>query len=289
MRILLITLIVIVALSLILYLYCHFENSKFNITEFDIYSDKIKKDMTIAVIADLHNYEYGDDNSRLMLAFDMMKPDMIISAGDMVEAGQYAKGTKRTIAFLKRVSEKYPFFYGIGNHEHMLLERYYKKYNKVSDELDEALLQNNIAIKRNEKEILQENNVSIASLEIEKKYYRKFKLNPIDGDYITNRIGEIDCSYFNIVVGHDPNQIKAYGEYGADLVLSGHVHGGMIALPNGRGLVSTLFTPFPPYYAGAYEEKNTTMIVSRGIGNHSVHIRINNRAELLKINLKRKY
>lgn len=290
MKIILILLIIVVAAMLILYLYCHFENTKFNITEYNIFTDKIEKDMCLCVISDLHNYVYGDENSRLMLAIDQMNPDVVISAGDMVEAGRFIANTSETIDFLTRIKTKYPFFYGIGNHETMLYNKEVTKYDKPRRDFFDSIEKYkkagiDIAPIRNDSLDFKEHNIKLSSLNIESKFFRKFKLKEIDKDYIDSRLGEVDKEKFNILIGHDPNQIKAYADYGADLVLSGHVHGGMIALPGGRGLISTLFTPFPPYYAGIYRMKDTVMIVSRGIGNHTIHVRINNRAELLKINL----
>ena len=292
MKIILILLIIIVSFSLILYMYCHFENRKFRVTEYNIFTDKIEKDMTLCVISDLHNYSYGDDNSRLMLEIDKMKPDMVVSAGDMIEAGVCAKGSAKTVDFLAALQKKYPFFYGIGNHETMLYNEEPHKYDKVRKEYFDAIKKYaengvDIAPLRDDCLELLDYNINLISLDVETKYFRKFKLREFDKDYIEKKVGRINTERFNIMVGHDPHQIKAYAAAGADLVLSGHVHGGMIALPNGRGLVSTLFTPFPPYYAGIYRENNTVMIVSRGIGNHSVHVRINNRAEILKVNLIR--
>lgn len=288
MKIILILLIVIVSACLILYLYCHFENAKFRITEYEIFSDKIDKEITMCVIADLHNYSYGQDNERLMLAIDLMKPDVVVSAGDMVEAGRFVNNTKQTICFLKALSEKYNFIYGIGNHEHSLFKADgCGKYARASKDFIDALKENELSVMRDEGADIADSNVRILSLDIDDKYYRKFKVNPINGDYIKEKLGKLDDSKLNILIGHDPYQLDGYAQYGADLVLSGHVHGGMICLPNGRGLISTLFTLFPKYYAGLYEKDNTLMIVSRGVGNHTVHVRINNRAELLKIKLKR--
>lgn len=291
LKIILIAAIIIVAILLVLYLYCHFENTRFNVTEYTITTDKISKDVTICVLSDLHNYVYGENNCRLMLAIDKIKPDIVVSSGDMVEAGRFVKGTDKTIDFLCDIKSKYPFFYGIGNHETMLYNDGYKKYDKAKEAFIKAIEEKahsgiDIAPVKNGHMDL-ESNIRLLGLQIETKYFRKFKLSPISADYIEEKLGKIDKDKFNILIGHDPNQIDAYADYGADLVLSGHVHGGMIALPGGRGLVSTLFTLFPPYYAGIYKKANTQMIVSRGIGNHSVHVRINNRAEILKINIKK--
>ena len=98
-------------------------------------------------------------------------------------------------------------------------------------------------------------------------------------------MGEPEEGSYNILIGHNPDLLPSYSKWGADLVLSGHVHGGMIATPRGRGLISPRFVLFPRYYRGLYEMGKTKMILSGGLGNHSVHVRLFNRAELLVIRL----
>jgi predicted MPP superfamily phosphohydrolase len=69
-------------------------------------------------------------------------------------------------------------------------------------------------------------------------------------------------------------------------VLSGHVHGGQFRLP----LIGGLYGPgqglFPDYETGVYSSGRTDMVVSRGIGNSVIPVRLNNRPEVILITLK---
>ena len=86
----------------------HRENRRFKVTEYTIETEKITKDMTVAVLADLHNYKYGTDNEELMREIRKMRPDVVISAGDMIEGAENAKGTGETLRFLSRLSGYIP-------------------------------------------------------------------------------------------------------------------------------------------------------------------------------------
>ena len=57
----------------------------------------------------------------------------------------------------------------------------------------------------------------------------------------------VDTEKYNILLTHNPNFIDAYTKWGADLTLSGHIHGGMIRLPIIGGIFSPGVTFFPKY------------------------------------------
>ena len=91
---------------------------------------------------------------------------------------------------------------------------------------------------------------------------------------------------FTILLSHRPELFDTYADQGMDLVLSGHAHGGQFRLPFIGGLVAPNQGFFPEYDAGIYMEGNTNMLVSRGIGNSILPFRINNRPEVILIELQ---
>ena len=91
---------------------------------------------------------------------------------------------------------------------------------------------------------------------------------------------------YTVLLSHRPELFKVYVENGADLVLSGHAHGGQFRLPFVGGLVAPNQGLFPEYDIGLYTEENTNMIVSRGIGNSILPFRFNNRPEVIFIELE---
>ena len=78
---------------------------------------------------------------------------------------------------------------------------------------------------------------------------------------------------------------KGYAAAGADLVLTGHAHGGQVRIPFIGGLIAPNQGLFPNYTEGIYHENNCDMVVSRGLGNSIIPIRINNMPELVIVTL----
>lgn len=97
----------------------------------------------------------------------------------------------------------------------------------------------------------------------------------------------LDSSKPQIVLAHEPQYIDNYSKAGVDLVLSGHAHGGQIRLPFIGGLVAPDQGFFPKYTAGTYKENDIVMIVSRGLGNGIILIRVFNRLEIVMVTLRK--
>lgn len=117
-------------------------------------------------------------------------------------------------------------------------------------------------------------------------YVRKEQL---EDNYIKNILSEINLNEFNILLAHNPLFIEQYSEWGADLVLSGHIHGGIVRIPIANvGIASPEGGYFPKYDAGKFKVDDTIMIVNRGLGTASINLRIFNKPEISVIVLKSK-
>lgn len=90
-----------------------------------------------------------------------------------------------------------------------------------------------------------------------------------------------------VLLSHRPEAFESYATQDIDLVLSGHAHGGQFRLPFIGGIVAPNQGFFPKYDSGMFSNNNTTMIVSRGLGNSIISIRFNNRPELVMVELIR--
>ena len=103
--------------------------------------------------------------------------------------------------------------------------------------------------------------------------------------YILADLVDEDDGY-TLLLSHRPELFDAYVQAGADLVFSGHLHGGQFRLPFIGGLVGPGQGLFPKYDAGMYTQQSTTMVVSRGLGNSIFPFRVNNRPELVIVELQ---
>lgn len=259
----------------------------FRVTKYRIYSHKlngIKGKKKIVFLSDLHNRMYGEENERLLESIRNQHPDLILIGGDMLvrkDGNSYDK----TVHFLAKLPGICPVYCANGNHEQKLKELP-DKYEQSYEEYKKALTASGIHMLENASETvkLDEVPVKLSSLEIPLGAYARFGKKELSLKEITDRIGEHGDDY-QILLAHHPGYMKEYLAYGADLILGGHYHGCVVQLPGIGGVISPNFTLFPKYSGGIYPEGEQTAVVSRGLGTHSVPLRLWNWPELIVLEL----
>lgn len=260
---------------------------KFRIKEYTIVSPKMKgqKEVSFVFLADLHGLEFGEGNQKLHEAIRKLRPDAVLIAGDMIVKGE-RDSIARAQKFLLSLASKYPVYYALGNHEYKLYldedrKKEYLKYEK-------RLRQQGVHFLRNEKEYfyVAGETFCIHGLELPIEYYHKPNSPKLKAQELTNWIGQPEEKCFNILLAHNPKYGKAYLNWGADLTLSGHYHGGVLRLSENHGLSCPQYLFLPPYCCGHFEKDSKHMLVSAGMGEHTIPIRINNPRELLVIHVK---
>lgn len=273
--VLIIFIIVVVGISI-------FDSNRICVEEYVIDSKKVKSDKRFIFLSDLHSKSFGRNNEKLIEAIKSIDCDAILIGGDMITAYPN-KNTKEIADLIGKLKELKPVYYAYGNHEYrMRLDS--RNYGNMHERYMNELSEYGISLLDNENETFED--VCIYGLSIESEYYRRFKTLPMSKDYIEGLIGKLDDEKFNIVLAHNPDYFDAYCEYGADLYLSGHVHGGVVRLPLLGGVVSPRVIFFPPYDSGTYKKDNSVMIVSRGLGTHTIKLRVNNTPEISLIHIK---
>lgn len=259
----------------------------FRVTKYRICSQKlngIKREKKIIFLSDLHNRMYGEENERLLESIRNQHPDLILIGGDMLvrkDGNFYDK----TVHFLAKLPGICPVYCANGNHEQKLKELP-DKYEQSYEEYKKALTASGIHMLENASETvkLEEVPVKLSGLEIPLGAYARFGKKELSLKEITDRIGEHGDDY-QILLAHHPGYMKEYLTYGADLILGGHYHGCLVQLPGIGGVISTNFTLFPKYSGGIYQEGEQTAVVSRGLGTHSVPLRLWNWPELIVLEL----
>lgn len=259
----------------------------FRVTKYRICSQKlngIKREKKLIFLSDLHNRMYGEENERLLESIRNQHPDLILIGGDMLvrkDGNSYDK----TVHFLAKLPGICPVYCANGNHEQKLKELP-DKYEQSYEEYKKALTASGIHMLENASETvkLDEVPVKLSGLEIPLGAYARFGKKELSLKEITDRIGEHGDDY-QILLAHHPGYMKEYLAYGADLILGGHYHGCVVQLPWIGGVISTNFTLFPKYSGGIYPEGEQTAVVSRGLGTHSVPLRLWNWPELIVLEL----
>lgn len=244
----------------------------------------------IIFLSDLHNSQLGKDNKCLIDAIDREKPDYILAGGDML-VSKTSNHSEEALKLMKTLASRYPVYCGNGNHEERLLWKQEEcpMAGKIYREYVNALKEYGVHHLYNETVRIQEGNshIYLSGLELTKKYYDKFREHPLPEAYIDKRLGPCQRDSFHILLAHNPCYFETYAAWGADLTLSGHLHGGIVRLPKLGGVIAPSYHLFPKYDAGLFRIGRKRMIVSVGLGSHSIKLRLFNPPKMDVITLER--
>lgn len=275
---------IVIALILFFLIVNICDMNRFVVRKYTFSSDKVKKEITFAFLSDLHDKKYGKNNSKLLDAIDKVKPDALLVGGDMIVASPEETNTNAK-ELMNTLAQKYTVYHGMGNHEYRS-DLYREKYGEMYDEYSKPLMERGVIFLRNKAALLAEHNIEIRGVEIDRKYYKRFTVHHMDDSYMEEILGKNEGTHYEILLAHNPDYFKQYKDYGADLTLSGHVHGGLVRMPFFGGIASPAVRFFPKYDGGLFTKEKSNMVVSRGLGTHTLPVRIFNPAELVVIHLK---
>ena len=243
------------------------QNNIVEITEYEIKSSKIDSPVTLVQISDLHEKSFGKDNSRLFDTVESLNPDLICITGDMI---YHSYTDSLNTAYIENVARRCsglaPSFFVTGNHERFWADEVKKLFSK--------------------------NGVAVLHGNVIPLIVGTTSLNIGGTDDATVDPGSIeklrfpDSRHFNVLLAHTPDPFRGtYDQKKADLVLSGHTHGGQLRLPGGKALFSPSGEWLPEYSDGLYTSGSTTMILSKGLGSSVVPVRLFAQPEIVLVRL----
>lgn len=262
-----------------------YDSNRFVVVRHEIRDRRIKGHYRVVFLSDLHNKQYGNNNGQLLETIEKEQPDAVLIGGDMIN-GKPGEKLDRTINLLRLLKEKYPVYYANGNHEHRI-KLYPETYGDAAEKYAAALAELGITPMVNCHVQLPDIGLAIYGSEIDKYYYKRFTVPRMSEDYLPQLLGQPDPMAYTVLLAHNPDFFSCYAQWGADLVLAGHVHGGIVRIPIwGKGVLSPNVRFFPKYDGGIYHEDNSTMILSRGLGMHTIPFRLFNPGELIVIDFR---
>lgn len=264
---------IILLIVIALFLFCSFQNSHLETTYYSYKAEQLGVDLDgyrIVQISDLHNAKFGKNNQKLVDRIRECEPDMIVLTGDLVDSNH--TNVDRAVQFVDEIVKICPVYYVTGNHEYWLDT---SEYEKLMDGLASAGVI-----------ILDDQVVEISRGDA------KFRLVGLDDKSLADGTLEAllsDEKELTVVLAHEPQYLARYAGTGVDLVLSGHAHGGQFRLPFVGGIVAPDQGFLPEYTAGEYYMNGTEMIVSRGLGNSVIPVRLFNYPEIVCVELVGKH
>ena len=273
-------LIVSVLVILCLGIWTLWGNIALEVNEYEIVSDRIPEAFAgfrIAQVSDLHNKDFGEGYGQLLTLLSEINPDIIVVTGDLIDSRQTDLDV--ALEFAWQAGKIARVYYVSGNHEARVPEY---------EDLKTGLVKAGVVILENQKVQITWEGESITLMGIDDPSFQEDYLfgdsESVARQAIENLQNESDG--YTILLSHRPELFDLYVETEMNLVFSGHAHGGQFRLPFVGGLVAPNQGFFPKYDAGQFTEENTTMIVSRGVGNSIIPIRFNNRPEIVLVTLR---
>lgn len=249
-----------------------------SITSYICENNKIKQNFKIAHLTDLHNYQFGSKNQRLISKVKAEAPDVIFMTGDMLNADE--ERPEILTDLIRQLVLIAPVYASLGNHELEYMQLYGNR--DLIAQMEEA---GAVVL---DKEYID---MEINGQEVRLGGVYGYVLSPDDKEDPEQTFMEEfqDTDRFKILLSHVPEGLllwKSMEHWDVDLVFSGHVHGGQVRIPFVGGLYDPEEGYFPTYTKGMFECGNGTMVLSAGLGSSRGVPRVNNLPELVVCEVK---
>lgn len=260
---------ILVIASLIVFLYAN--NNWLTVSNHIIKSSQIPASFDgyrIVQVSDLHDATFGENQQRLVNKIQQEKPDMIVITGDIIDSNRY--DLQNSLDLIDQIVEITDVYYVTGNHE--------VATNDV-DRIKEQLTARGVRVLSNETLPIERDGETISLTGIE-----DLLMGDVSSDMIV--ASNVPSDAFTVLLAHRPEDFQEYVDARIDITLSGHAHGGQFRIPFVGGLVAPGQGYFPKFTAGIYEQDQSQLIVSRGLGNSIIPIRLFNLPEIVVVTLK---
>lgn len=231
-------------------------------------------------VSDVHNEARGEGNAALLRALREAAPDLICITGDFLDSRRTDLDFALELA--GQLAEIAPAVYVTGNHEARL---------KDLSALEAGLAARGVQVLRDDWTPLARGGEEIALLGLDDPGFAAGEDWTLSEglDQTQARLSALLAQAgdrFSLVLSHRPELLPAYAEAGADLVLSGHAHGGQVRLPGIGGLFAPGQGILPRLTSGVYARGETRLVVSRGLGNSAFPLRVFNPPEIVTVTLR---
>lgn len=271
---------IIPILIIVLVAFLYYENNAISMTRFQASSSKLPEAFDgyrIVQLTDLHSKLFGRNQERLVSKVKKLRPNIIVVTGDLVDSRRYDAEVSLTL--MREIAKLAPVYYVTGNHE-----RSSGKYNELEDGLNSL----GIHVMRNKSEMIKLGHGEIRLAGVDDPTFNTEADGDVDkiSGFIDTALQEtVGTDAYTVLLSHRPELFAVYMQKGIDITFSGHAHGGQVRLPFLGGLVAPGQGFLPKYDAGKFVEGQSTLIVSRGLGNSIIPQRLFNRPEVVLVEL----
>lgn len=210
---------------------------------------------TIAQLSDLHvgagvPLDYLNEAAALANA---ARPDVVALTGDYVHQGGDAAGAAEAAAILKTIEA--PAYAVLGNHDGAVYSSDGRPDGGAVTRVRDALEGVGVSVLVNERVTLRRGDARLHVAGLGDLWLGAFR---------PRTVPLRDPEAPTIALSHNPDTAKDLAGHGADLILSGHTHGGQVSIP-------FLGPPILPvrhreFAAGHFDLGGPQLYVNRGVG-----------------------
>lgn len=242
--------------------------------------------ISLVFLTDIHNCLSPKEQACIFSLLESAKPDIVLVGGDVL-VGKKGKTVELAYRFIKILSERYKVIYAYGNHEQRVCA-FPDEYGDMGEAYNAFLNETKVIRARNQKIDLNINQIpiTVCGLEPDMSFYKKgFRPNGMKKE-IERILGNVNEDRYHILLAHNPRFREEYLSWGAHLTLSGHYHGGMMLLSKRRGVISPDYRILSRDCCGIHSRGERHMIVSAGLGEHTIPFRIHNPREVTVVRVE---
>ncbi|AOT71552.1 metallophosphoesterase [Geosporobacter ferrireducens] len=265
--------LLIAALAGFLYL----QNNWIGVSKWELTFDKLPENFDgfkVIHLSDLHSKFFGKNQQQLVTIIKKSEPDIIVITGDLVDRKHYDE--QAALSLVHQAVKIAPVYFVMGNHEW---------WSGRFVNLEKQLVEAGVHVLRNNWQTIERDGqkIFVCGIDDPAAAGSQYDENGFIEEKLQETLTKISKDSFRLLLSHRPEKMPLYTQYEVDLVLSGHAHGGQFRIPFVGGIVAPDQGFFPQYTSGVYRDRDTTMVVSRGLGNSIIPQRIFNRPEVIDI------
>lgn len=252
-----------------------FQNKCFETSYYYVKTEKAMDNIRIIELSDLHNAQYGENNIDLINKIDSLNPDLIFYCGDMMNCGD--SDYSKLFDLSDKLSEIAPIYACFGNNE-------YQHYLSIDKEFKEKIAEHNVTLLSNETLDIRVKNTKIQLVAVSEGV-KQYDTPTNNAKKLVESLEPTDS--MRICLTHYPELfLDKLLDKDMNLAFTGHAHGGLIRIPYIGGLYSEGEGLLPKLTEGIQTAKDgTRVVISRGLGNSGHFMRINNKPELVVVDL----
>ena len=249
----------------------------------EVQVEALTEPIRIVHLSDLHNAEFGNENEDLIALVAAQQPDLIFFTGDLVTGRK--KETDAAMNLVEELVKITPVYVSVGNHEQMHEDNFGSDLTGMLRYRGAKVLEFSY-----EEVTVRGQNLRIGGISgycIPDIYLKTGEANLAECEFLWDFQNTDRCT---LLMAHMPAcwiRNDGISLWEADLVFSGHTHGGQFRIPFVGGVAAPDMGWFPGWLEGQYpsQDGTRTLILSRGLSNSLSIPRLNNPPQVLVVDL----